>query len=435
MTRGPLSGAAVLLLAATAATQQQPVFHTTADAVAVDVAVMRGRTPVLGLAAKDFQVLDNGVAQQIEAISMGAVPIDVTLVLDLAGSTASVWSEFRADVERMRAMLKPVDRLRLIGIGFGPRELAPMRPATEPLPANAIVGGGTGTSLHDAIFHALARPSEPERRHLVVAFTDGFDTWSILDGSRLPALAERADAVLHAVVTASPPASVPDGINRSSSTITGGVVTDVTLSSGQMNARARAWTASQNALFSAVARTGGALHHVSDRVAAFERVLAEFRSSYVLHYIPRGVTRPGWHEIKVTVPRQGGLDIRSRRGYDVAKDVPVPSVLTPCTSTYPDVGYVEARGVMATKAELPQGTLDLLILTIVAAEPRHGYAIAQRLRQMSKDVIQVRQGSLYPALHRLEQRGLLAPEWRDSETGREAKYYGILRAAAAETAS
>jgi PadR family transcriptional regulator len=82
---------------------------------------------------------------------------------------------------------------------------------------------------------------------------------------------------------------------------------------------------------------------------------------------------------------------------------------------------------MATKAELPQGTLDLLILTIIAAEPRHGYAIAQRLRQMSKDVIQVRQGSLYPALHRLEQRGLLAPEWRDSETGREAKYYRLTR--------
>ena len=81
---------------------------------------------------------------------------------------------------------------------------------------------------------------------------------------------------------------------------------------------------------------------------------------------------------------------------------------------------------MATdKSGLPQGTLDLLILTIVATEPQHGYAIAQRLRQMSRDVIQVRQGSLYPALHRLELRGLLAPDWRESETGREAKYYRL----------
>ena len=85
-----------------------------------------------------------------------------------------------------------------------------------------------------------------------------------------------------------------------------------------------------------------------------------------------------------------------------------------------------------SKSDLPQGTLDLLILTIVATEPQHGYAIAQRLRQMSRDVIQVRQGSLYPALHRLEQRGLLAPDWRESETGREAKYYRLTRAGRAQ---
>jgi PadR family transcriptional regulator, regulatory protein PadR len=82
----------------------------------------------------------------------------------------------------------------------------------------------------------------------------------------------------------------------------------------------------------------------------------------------------------------------------------------------------------ADKSDLPQGTLDLLILTILANEPQHGYAIAQRLRQMSRQVIQVRQGSLYPALHRLEHRGLLAPEWRPSETGRDAKYYRLTRA-------
>ena len=86
----------------------------------------------------------------------------------------------------------------------------------------------------------------------------------------------------------------------------------------------------------------------------------------------------------------------------------------------------------ADKSDLPQGTLDLLILTIVANEPQHGYAIAQRLRQISREVIQVRQGSLYPALHRLEQRGLLAPAWRPSETGREAKYYRLTRAGRAQ---
>jgi PadR family transcriptional regulator len=77
--------------------------------------------------------------------------------------------------------------------------------------------------------------------------------------------------------------------------------------------------------------------------------------------------------------------------------------------------------------ELPQGTLDLLILKVVALGPVHGYAIAQRLQQVSRDVVQVPQGSLYPALHRLENRGLLAADWKETETGREAKFYRLTR--------
>ena len=83
---------------------------------------------------------------------------------------------------------------------------------------------------------------------------------------------------------------------------------------------------------------------------------------------------------------------------------------------------------MATlKADLPQGTLDMLILKVVALEPIHGYGIAQRLQQISNDVLQVQQGSLYPALHRLENKGYLAADWRASETGREAKYYSLTK--------
>jgi PadR family transcriptional regulator PadR len=77
--------------------------------------------------------------------------------------------------------------------------------------------------------------------------------------------------------------------------------------------------------------------------------------------------------------------------------------------------------------DLPQGTLDLLILKVVALGPVHGYAIAQRLQQVSRDVVQVPQGSLYPALHRLENRGQLAADWKETETGREAKFYRLTR--------
>jgi PadR family transcriptional regulator len=94
---------------------------------------------------------------------------------------------------------------------------------------------------------------------------------------------------------------------------------------------------------------------------------------------------------------------------------------------------------MAAKSDLPQGTLDLLILKVAALGPVHGYAIAQRLQQVSGDVVQVPQGSLYPALHRLENRGLLAADWKETETGREAKFYRLTRkgraALLAETAS
>ncbi len=79
------------------------------------------------------------------------------------------------------------------------------------------------------------------------------------------------------------------------------------------------------------------------------------------------------------------------------------------------------------KSEFLKGTLDMLILKIVALGPIHGYAISQRIQQISRDFFQVQQGSLYPALHRLENRGLLGAEWRATETGREAKFYSLTK--------
>ena len=84
---------------------------------------------------------------------------------------------------------------------------------------------------------------------------------------------------------------------------------------------------------------------------------------------------------------------------------------------------------MATaKSDLLQGTLDLLILKVVALGPIHGYAISQRIREMSREVLQVQQGSLYPALHRLEEKKWLKAEWGAAESGREAKFYALTTA-------
>jgi PadR family transcriptional regulator PadR len=92
---------------------------------------------------------------------------------------------------------------------------------------------------------------------------------------------------------------------------------------------------------------------------------------------------------------------------------------------------------MATpsRLELPQGTLDLLILKAVSLGPMHGWAISERLRQVSKESLQVPQGSLYPALHRLERRGWIAATWGTSDNNRKAKYYELTRAGRKELAS
>jgi PadR family transcriptional regulator, regulatory protein PadR len=86
-----------------------------------------------------------------------------------------------------------------------------------------------------------------------------------------------------------------------------------------------------------------------------------------------------------------------------------------------------AHNMPSEKTGLLQGTLDMLILKIVALAPIHGYAISQRMQQISRDVLQVQQGSLYPALHRLENRGWLRAEWHASESGRDAKFYSLTK--------
>lgn len=87
---------------------------------------------------------------------------------------------------------------------------------------------------------------------------------------------------------------------------------------------------------------------------------------------------------------------------------------------------------MAKSADLVQGTLDLLILKTVSLEPKHGWAIAKRIQQVSREILQVQQGSLYPALHRLENQGWIKSHWAETETGRKAKLYSLTKAGRAQ---
>lgn len=92
------------------------------------------------------------------------------------------------------------------------------------------------------------------------------------------------------------------------------------------------------------------------------------------------------------------------------------------------LSVTEKRDALSKPTDLVQGTLDLLILKVIALEPMHGWAIAQRIRQMSGDVLQVGQSALYPSLHKLEQNGWINSEWAVSENNRRAKYYTLTKA-------
>src|SRR6266545_3722133 len=95
-----------------------------------------------------------------------------------------------------------------------------------------------------------------------------------------------------------------------------------------------------------------------------------------------------------------------------------------------DLGIIDLG--MSKPSDLLQGTLDLLILRTLAAGPMHGWAVAARIEQVSRDVLQITQGALYPALHRLEQQGWLRAEWKKTETARDAKFYALTRAGRAQ---
>jgi PadR family transcriptional regulator PadR len=100
------------------------------------------------------------------------------------------------------------------------------------------------------------------------------------------------------------------------------------------------------------------------------------------------------------------------------------------------VDYLQLRSVdnhsMGKPSDLVQGTLDLLILKTVSLQPQHGWAIAKRIQQISHEVLQVQQGSLYPALHRLEQQGWIRAKWGESDSGRQAKFYSLTAAGRAQ---
>lgn len=278
--------------------QRPPVFRAGADVVSVDVSVQRDRRPVTGLTAADFELLDNGVAQEITEVAYEKLPIDVTMLLDVSASvTGEVLDELRRALRQVRADLAPGDRLRLLIFNMRVTRLVDFsQPAAAIDQALASLPGAGSSAVFDGLAVALTAAEQPGRRRFIVLFSDGQDSSSITDASTLLELARRSSATV-AIVLGSSGDARPASLLRT--TLTPAATTVAMLS--EHLAR----------------ETGGIVTAVKpgeNLSSRFRRVLQDFRSSYVLYFSPRDVERAGAHTLDVRVKRPG-VEVRARRGY------------------------------------------------------------------------------------------------------------------------
>lgn len=284
--------------------EQRPVFRSGTEAVRVDVSVRDGRKAVTGLTAADFVVLDNGVRQDVLDVSYGTLSIDVTVALDASYSvTGDKLDQLRRAIRELMSDLGRDDRLKLMT--FNQRVSRAVRftsdaPAVER--AMTAVRAGGATSMFDALSVALVSASDPDRRQLVVLFTDGQDSLSVTEPAALLDVARHATAAVTAVVPLQM-RTIPGPM----STVMLRRVPRSPLTQRQAATLAQLAT-----------ETGGAVIPVapaSNLADVFRRVLDVFRSSYVLHYSPHGVAPGGFHTLTVTVTRNSKFTVRARRGY------------------------------------------------------------------------------------------------------------------------
>ena len=260
---------------------QGTVFASRTDTVRVDVSVRQNGRAVEGLLASDFEVLDNGVRQQVDFAALDQMPVNVVLALDMSGSVQGQrLGQLQEAGTRLVDMLGPGETAAVVAFtdlvairsGFTADKTALVSALQQP-------AEGTDTALIDATHAALVLGGSRTGRPLVIVFSDGTDTASFLSSALVLDTARRAGPVAYAV------ASVSDGPN--------------------------------SFLDSLVRLTGGrrlevaSLERLSD---AFAEILSESRERYLLSYTPTGVSAGGWHDVVVRV-RGRRADIRSRPGY------------------------------------------------------------------------------------------------------------------------
>ena len=277
----PVAVLTVLLLSGTLLATQKRSFSSGTLAVSVDVLVTDGRSSVPGLAVWDFELRDNGVLQTIDLVDTSEIPVNAVLALDTSASIAGQRQrDLTAASEALLDGLRPADRAALTTFSHSvfPRIALTPDLGTVRAELRRITPAGE-TAIMDGAYVALAATLTQSRRSLVVMCTDGSDTSSWLQPEEVLESAKRSSAVVYAVTAA-------DTRRRSSlkdlTDATGGHVLPVATS--------------------------------RDLRGAFEKILQDFRSRYVLAYSPQGVTLDGFHRLDVRVKRRG-LTVKARPGY------------------------------------------------------------------------------------------------------------------------
>ncbi|HUF23406.1 MAG TPA: hypothetical protein VMN81_04695 [Vicinamibacterales bacterium] len=307
---------------------QQPVFRSALDVVTIDVAVRSGGTPVGGLTAKDFVLLDNGVPQTIESVEMEAVPIDVSILVDANVDVDLSVASMNRQVPAIAALLRQGDRLRVTSISGHVSDALRLQPAGGPLASAPALEADGMSAAYDGLAAALLRPVDSSRRHIIVAITNGIDAASTLAVQAVAGIARRSPAVLHIVQVdiarrpLLPSDTLPDLLWESGRDRRG--ETAQCRMRGLCGPARSPWRPYDQKEFDvlreAAEATGGALHVpglFNSASSIFRKVFEDYRRSYLLRYTPEGVPREGWHDVVVTVPAYPSYTVHARRGYGV----------------------------------------------------------------------------------------------------------------------
>jgi VWFA-related protein len=315
--------------------EQQPpavAFRTSTDIVAVGVNVMQRGRPVTDLAASDFRLLDNGIQQTVTNFSYERLPIDVTVALDISDSVSGrLLDELRRGVGELRAGLRDGDRLKLVVFNQRVRRLLDF--TDRGVNVDEVFGrfeGIGGTSFVDTLTVALASKSVPERRHLVIAFSDGADTTSVNGPAHLLDVVRRTTATLTLVrpvilLRVPAPPSVSAGLPsaQENSTSSGDAQRAGSVSTAVPSVQTTVRNVGEDAAwreYRNIAIESGGEVLVAPNMSAlretFRTIADRFRSSYMLHYTPTPLAS-GTHTIDIRVLRSGTFEIRNRKSYIV----------------------------------------------------------------------------------------------------------------------